>query len=162
MVQEIYLLKNTGKATFVDITSSNARSTLHSEYGKALFKQQQDTRNHTIEHISGLSSVDMKKFPLVDILGVTAFHTTDRTITFGTLRVVTSNDYPLVAGLIDTHIHTHFPTHSFNFPPTCSKKASESVTGANKNAWIAQNKSFTATAPTRKNAQIQRPKITLP
>ena len=83
MVQEIDLLKNTGNATFVDMAMSYARSTLHSEYDKALFKQQHYTRTHTVERMSGLSSADMKKNPLLDIPGVTAIHATDCTITFG-------------------------------------------------------------------------------
>ena len=155
------LTKTTGNTTFVDMAMSYTGSPLHSEYGKVLFKQQQYTRNHTVEHLSGLSSEDMTKFPLLTIPEVTALHTTNRTITSGSWQVVTKND-PKVATLIDEHLHNHFTTHTFNFPPNCSKKVSKLVTEGNKNAWISQNNNFTATAPARKNTWIQPPKITRP
>ena len=141
------LTKTTGNTTFVDMAMSYTGSPLHSEYGKVLFKQQQYTRNHTVEHLSGLSSEDMTKFPLLTIPEVTALHTTNRTITSGSWRVVTRKDHPEVATLIDNHLYTHSSTHPFDFPPNRSKKASESVTEANKNVSISQNKNFTATAP---------------
>eukprot|EP00534_Pseudo-nitzschia_fraudulenta_P011038 CAMPEP_0201215588 /NCGR_PEP_ID=MMETSP0851-20130426/189055_1 /ASSEMBLY_ACC=CAM_ASM_000631 /TAXON_ID=183588 /ORGANISM="Pseudo-nitzschia fraudulenta, Strain WWA7" /LENGTH=276 /DNA_ID=CAMNT_0047505079 /DNA_START=339 /DNA_END=1172 /DNA_ORIENTATION=- len=124
-------------------TKTQDRKTLHSEYGKALFNNN-STPTTIPEQLSGLSSADMTKFPLLNIPGVTAVHTADRTITFGTWRLVTRNDHPQVAALIDNHIHTHFSTHPFDFHPNHSKKLSKSVTDANKNAWISQNKNFTA------------------
>ena len=106
LVQEIDLIKTTGKATFVDMAMSYTEFPLHTEYGKALFKNQQYTLDNTVEHLSGLSSEDMTKFPLFTIPGVTALHTTDRTITSGSWRLVTKND-PQVATHIDDHLRKH-------------------------------------------------------
>ena len=44
MVQEIELAKNSGKATFVGMAMSYARSPLHTECGKALFKHTINTQ----------------------------------------------------------------------------------------------------------------------
>mmetsp|Transcript_13766 Transcript_13766/g.28997 ORF Transcript_13766/g.28997 Transcript_13766/m.28997 type:complete len:299 (-) Transcript_13766:7-903(-) len=121
-------------------------SPLHTEYGKALFKQHQCTRDHLVERLSSLSRNNMTNFPLLKIPGVLSLHTTDRTVTSGSRPVVTTND-PLVATCIDAYIQKHYLTVLYDFPPNRSRKPSESATEAMKKAWISQTKDFTATAP---------------
>ena len=103
----------------------------------------------------------MTNFPLLKIPGVISLHTTDRTMTSGSWRIVTTND-PQVATWIDEYIHKHYTMVSYNFPPNRSRKTSESVTKATKKVWISQTKHFTATAPPQKKAWIQTPKLTQP
>mmetsp|Transcript_21227 Transcript_21227/g.47918 ORF Transcript_21227/g.47918 Transcript_21227/m.47918 type:complete len:266 (+) Transcript_21227:1893-2690(+) len=158
MIQEIDLTTNSRRATFVDISMLYTGSPLHAEYGKALFKHHQYTRDHFVERLSGLSRDDMTNFPLLSIPGVISLHTTDRTLTSGSWRVITTID-PSVAIRIDTYLHKHYSTVSYHFPPTRSSKPSESVTEATKKAWISQTKDFTITAPPRRNAWFQTPKI---
>jgi len=79
MIQEIDLTTNSRRATFVDISMLYTGSPLHAEYGKALFKHHQYTRNHFVERLLGLSRDDMTNFPLLLIPGVTSLHTADRT-----------------------------------------------------------------------------------
>ena len=161
IVQEIDLAKNSGKATFVDMAMSYTGSLLHTEYRKALFKHHQYTSSHFVECLSGLSSDDMTNFLLLKIPGVKALHITDRTITSGSWRLVTTND-PYVAARIDDYLHKHYTTHPFEIPPNRSRKASKSVTEATKQAWITQTKHFTVTAPPQKNTWIQSLKLTRP
>ena len=158
MIQDIDLTMNSGRVTFVDMSMSYTGSPLHAEYGKALFKHHQYTCDHFVERLSGLSRDDMTNFPLLKIPGVISLHTTDRTIKSGSWRLVTTND-PLVAPRIDSYIHKHYLTVSYDSPPNRLSKPSESVTEATKQAWISQTKDFTATAPPRKNAWFQTPKI---
>ena len=101
----------------------------------------------------------MTNFPLLNIPGVTALHTTDQTISSGSWQIVTNNN-PQVATHTDDYLHEHYTMCPFDFPPNRSRKASESVTKANKQAWITQTKNFSATAPTWKKTWIQSPKIT--
>ena len=73
IIQEIDLVDNSGKATFVDMLMSYTGSPLHTEYGKALFKHHQYTRDHFVECLSGLSRDNMTNFPLLKIPGVQSF-----------------------------------------------------------------------------------------
>ena len=116
MVQEINLTKNTEKVTFVDLAMSYAGSPLHKEYGKALFKHQQYTQDHNVERLSGLSSNNMTNFPLLNIPGVTALHTTNQTITSDLWQIITKNDLQ-IATHIDDYLHQHYTTHLYNPPP---------------------------------------------
>ena len=141
MIQKIDLANNSGKATFVDMSMSYTGSPLLTGYGKALFKHHQYTRDHFVERLSGLSRNDATNFPLLKIPWVLSLHTTDRTATSGSWRVITTND-PFVATRIDNYI-----TVSYDFPPNRSRKPFKSVTAATKKAWISQTKIFTATAP---------------
>ena len=114
-------------------------SPLHTEYRKALFKHHQYTTNHFVERLSRLSSDNMTNFPLLNIPGVQALHTTDRTITSGSWRLVTTNDSH-IAARIDDYIHKNYTTQPFKLPSARSQKASESVTEATKRVWITQTK----------------------
>ena len=156
MIQEINLITNSGRATFVDMSMSYTGSPLHTEYGKALFKHHQYTNNHFVERSSGLSHDGMTNFPLLTIPGVISLHTTDQTIKSGSWRVVTTND-PSVATQIDTYIQKHYLTVSYNFPRNRSRKPSESVTEATKKAWISQTKDFTTIAPPFEECLVSNP-----
>ena len=83
MIKEIDLVNNSGKATFADLSMSYTGSPLHTEYGKALFKHHQYTRDHFVERLSGLSRDDKTKFSLLKIPRVLSLHTTDRTMMSG-------------------------------------------------------------------------------
>ena len=115
MIQEIDLTTNSRRATSIDMSMSYTGSPLHAEYGKALFKHHQYMRNHFVERLSGLSRDDLTNFPLLSIPGVISLHTTNQTIKFGSWRVVTTNN-PSVATQIDTYIHKHYLTVSYDFP----------------------------------------------
>ena len=91
----------------------------------------QYTTNHFVERLSGLSSDHMTNFPLLNIPGAQALHTTDCTITSGSWRLVTTNNLH-VAARIDDYIYKHYTTQLFDLPPAWSQKASESVTETTK------------------------------
>ena len=156
MVQEVDLLIHHGNATFVDISMLYAGTELKHEYRKAVFKQIESLRTHTVEHIFGISSVHMPVLQpnLMAIDGILSVHRTNTTDSKGTWRILTKHDIPRSSLLqLDKQLATIHPT--FEFVPYRKQKHSETLLPATTAAWIKQNKGFTATPPPKPNAWLR-------
>jgi len=156
MVQEVDLITHHGNATFVDISMLYAGTELKHEYGKAVFKQIESLRTHTVEHIFGISSVHMPVLQpnLIAIDGILSVHRTNTTDSKGTWRILTKHDIPRSSLLqLDKQLATIHPT--FDFVPYRKQKHSETLLPATTAAWIKQNKGFTATPPPKPNAWLR-------
>ena len=120
---------------------------LHSEYGKLLFKQQAYIRHHKVHNLFGVNVPAMRALALDSITGVIAVENTPTTNHTGHWKILISNKtIPATLKAIDAKLLT-LPQTFLATRPNQQQKATKSMPVANQNAWLHQNKDFTANNP---------------
>ena len=155
MLQELDLTLNNRKATFVDLNMQFGGPALHSEYGKLLFKQQAYIRHHEVHNLFGVNVSTMQMLALDSITAVVSVKNTPTTEHTGHWKILISDANILTTlNAIDRALSTLPQT----FPatrPNRQQKAIELMPVANQNAWLHQNKDFTATPPSQTKRMAQ-------
>ena len=112
-------------------------------------------KNHKVANLFGIDISTMRALSLNVIPGVISVETTPTTHKTGHWKILTSS--PLTHTAIG-EINAQIQVQPQSFPDvrlTWQHKPIESTTVANQNAWLNQNKDFTATLPPKPNAWLR-------
>ena len=128
---------------------------LKNEYSKAVFKQIEHLKEHSIKNFYGISPVHMPvlQHQQMAINGLISVQVTNTTDTKGSWCLLTRHNISQSSLLqINKQLATAHPT--FDFLSYRKEKNYETISPATKAVWICQNKDFTATPPPIQNTWL--------